>query len=255
VILRAAAGLAAAAGVGLAGQEAQGLLPDLHPRPPGRLIVGGTHPPFRLGFASAVGNIGAGPLRLDAARRSRSHSEMQAAQLVRTANGGDLRYPSVGVVRYSGGRGHGHWHLVGFQRYELRSADGAVVISAHKQGFCLGDRYRVRPSARFPGQPPKPPFRGNCGKDKPALLRLTQGISVGYGDNYGPFAGGQSFNLTGLPEGEYLLIARVNPDRSLRERDYGNNASAVRLQLLWPRGESRPAKVKMVAVCLAAERC
>ena len=60
------------------------------------------------------------------------------------------RLPAGSLLRYVRARGHSHWHLMGFARYELRRPDGdALARRARKQGFCLGDRYRAGAAARL----------------------------------------------------------------------------------------------------------
>ena len=127
-------------------------------------------------------------------------------------------------MRYVRSPDHEHWHLLGFERYELRRAAGrARLVTDRKTGFCLGDRYRARGRA-LRAQPPEPVYTGRCGLERTALLGLTEGISVGYGDVYDPNLEGQSLRLTGLDAGRYRLVHRVNVGRRLHESSYANNA-------------------------------
>ena len=147
---------------------------------------------------------------------------------------------------------HKHWHLLGFERYELRRAGGrAGLVTDRKTGFCLGDRYRAR-GRELPARPPEPVYTGRCGLERTALLRLTVGISVGYGDVYDPNLEGQSLRLTGLAEGRYRLVHRVNVDRRLRESSYANNASSLLLRLSWRAG--RPS-VRVLNSCPDTAHC
>jgi hypothetical protein len=59
---------------------------------------------------------------------------------------------------------------------------------------------------------------------------------VGYGDVYLPHLEGQSIDITGLPDGTYRPVHRVNPDRRLIESNYGNNVASVLIRVAWPRG-------------------
>ena len=80
-------------------------------------------------------------------------------------------------------------------RYELRRADGSLVGPDRKTGFCLGNRYEIRPHLE---REPGPHF--GCGKNKPDALGVKR-ISVGYGDDYDAHLEGQEFEITGLPAG------------------------------------------------------
>ena len=158
----------------------------------------------------------------------------------------------VGRMRYVRSPDHEHWHLLGFERYELRRAAGRPrVVTDRKTGFCLGDRYRAR-SLELRGQPPEPVYTGRCGLERTGLLGLTVGISVGYGDVYDPNLEGQSLRLTGLDAGRYRLVHRVNVGRRLRESSYANNASSLLLQLRWRAG--RPS-VRVLKSCAEGARC
>jgi hypothetical protein len=212
-------------------------LPDLDQEPPWNLEVtrdrarGG----YRLGFSSAVRNVGAGPLIVSGRRRAGTLT-MTVDQLIEQEDAPIAVVEGVGRMRYVRSPDHEHWHLLGFERYELRRAGGrAGLVTDRKTGFCLGDRYRVR-GGELPARPPEPVYTGRCGLERTALLRLTVGISVGYGDVYDPNLEGQSLRLTGLEAGRYRLVHRVNVDRRLRESSYANNASSLLIRLRWRSG-------------------
>jgi hypothetical protein len=95
-------------------------------------------------------------------------------------------------------------------------------------------------------------FTGGCGWDSPQLLTVDEGISVGYGDDYAANLEGQYLPLTGVPDGRYELIHRVNADRRLLERDSGNNAASVRLRLRWQDGVPR---ITVLKTCPDSARC
>jgi hypothetical protein len=235
-----------------AGQASRELLPDLEQRVPFTLRVSSDAGRFRLGFASAVSNVGDGPLVVRASRPGRKVKTMTARQLVQTDAGRERAGPVVGRLRYEHAETHSHWHLLPFDDYELRAIGADTTVSlAVKQGFCLGDRFRDARASEL-DSPPRPAFRHECGKGFPGLLRMREGISVGYGDLYRPNLEGQSFDVTGLPAGEYVLSHEVNRGRQIRESDYANNAASVLLRLDWPNGSPQ---VEIVAECPATTRC
>ncbi len=55
-------------------------------------------------------------------------------------------YPNGGFLRYTVAPPHRHWHLMDFQRYELRRAsDHSLVVRDRKSGFCLADHWALVP--------------------------------------------------------------------------------------------------------------
>ena len=158
----------------------------------------------------------------------------------------------VGRLRYVRSPDHEHWHLLEFERYELRRPGRrAPLVTDRKTGFCLGDRYRAR-GRDLPRRAPTPVYTGRCGLGASARLRLVEGISVGYGDDYPANLEGQSLGVSGLDAGRYVLVHRVNAERLLRETNYGNNASSLLLGLRWRAGEPR---VRVLRRCPATEHC
>lgn len=222
-------------------------LPDLDQALPGAISIETRKGSRVLVFASAVDNVGAGPLVIEGSRTSHAVGTMRIRQLVTQADGSTAVRSLPGRLQYVHSETHSHWHLLGFERYALRRAsDGRLVAPDRKTGFCLGDRYRIEsPPAAAPS---KAVWVRECGRGRTRLLRLRQGISPGYGDDYVPALEGQLVNLTGVPDGRYLLVHRVNDDRSIRESSYENNAASVLLEL---RGHT----VRILARCPDSATC
>ena len=251
-----AAALAAAPGdtSGITPDSAR--LPDLDQELPWDLLVTSTGPStareYRLGFASAVRNIGDGPLIVSGRRQWGAIPTMTADQLIESADAPMAVVEGVGRLRYVQSRDHEHWHLLDFERYELRHAGGSTRrVTDRKTGFCLGDRYRTRGRA-LPAQPTAPRYTSRCGLGATGRLGLVEGISVGYGDDYPANLEGQSLPLTGLAAGRYVLTHRVNVRRRLRETDYSNNAASLLLRLQWRAGAPR---IGVLRRCPDTERC
>jgi hypothetical protein len=222
-------------------------LPDLDQELPWKLVITGDRDRgYRLGFASAVRNLGRGPLIIAGRRPRAATPEMTASQQIERKGAPIRVVEDVGRLRYVRSPDHEHWHLLGFDRYELRRPGrSAALVRDRKTGFCLGDRYPVW-SPRLPARPRDPVYTSRCGLEATGLLELTEGISVGYGDDYKANLEGQSLRLTGLPGGRYLLVHRVNVGRALRESDYTNNAASLLIRLRWRAG--RPS-VRVLGSC------
>jgi Lysyl oxidase len=244
-----AAGLPTAA----AGSER---LPDLDQAVPRDLVITRATPGgravYRLGFRSAVSNVGRGPLIIVAHRPDRATRAMAGDQVIERAGAPMEVVPGAGRLRYVVSSDHRHWHLLGFDSYELRPAGRrTAAVRDRKTGFCLGDRYEARARTRAHA-PPKPVYTGRCGLDEPGLLGIKEGISVGYGDDYKANLEGQYLPLTGLRPGRYVLVHRVNADRALHELDYRNNAASLLLDLRRRHGEPM---IRVVRSCPATARC
>jgi hypothetical protein len=198
-------------------------LPDLVQLRPTSISVAG--PPYRLTFAASFANVGRGPLVVVATRTSAEVETLRVDQLVR-----DRRIRGVGVARYVVSRGHRHFHVLRFDRYEL-VRDGKVVVRDRKTGFCLGDRTPLRrpaPPAAFGGL--------QCGRDRPRALAVREGLTPGWADPYPPVVEGQYLPLAGLPAGRYALRHTVNPSHRVLESSYANNSASVRFELSWKDG-------------------
>ena len=160
--------------------EGARLLPDLDQEPPSGLILARGAHRWRLGFNSAVRNIGAGPLIIDGHRQSHTERTMDAEQMIRRTAGRREVVKSVGRLRYTRSPDHEHWHLLGFDHYELRRPSGArALVRDRKSGFCLGDRYLVTDPV-LPARPRESVYRSRCGLERPGLMGVREGISVGY---------------------------------------------------------------------------
>ena len=232
------------------------LRPDLDQQAPGELSIQvSSSGRFRLGFRSATDNVGEGPLAVFAVRASPVVPTMQATQRVRVAGGGLRTYPAAGFLRYTYSPEHSHWHLMGFQRYELRSAaDHRLLLRDRKSGFCLNDRWG-NAAQGYRGPRRRPVFTDYCRRGLTGAMFVSQGTSVGYSDIYPAHYHGQNLDVTRIPAGTYVLVHRANPNLSLRELRYENNASALRIRLTWPGGRGRRPHVLILQRCPASEYC
>jgi lysyl oxidase len=213
------------------------LLPDLHQLPPAAISVTEAAGVHHLTFLSAVENVGEGPLVVEGRRATRADETMSVEQRLRRSDGSSSPFRVEAELRYVSSETHAHWHFLDFERYELRqAADGKLIAPDLKTGFCLGDRFDASPR-EIPNEPGQAVWTQECGRRSPGLLRIRQGISPGYGDDYVPTLEGQYIVLDGVPAGRYRLVHRVNPARALREADYSNNSASVLLDLVWRDGE------------------
>jgi len=223
-------------------------LPDLVAAPPSHVTVGtlyaGGHYHSYLGFNTRVTNRGPGALDLVGHRRPGS-AVMVADQLVHRRGAAPRVVRGVAWLRFER-KGHGHWHLLPFASYELRSADGGRLrMRGRKQGFCI-DGFSVGLVAARPRMPTI------CGEGRPHALSVHEELGVGEADEYGRFLAGQSIFLDGVPAGRYDLVLAFNRTRRLRERDYANDIATTVVRLADTAGV---ATVQTLRTCRHAPPC
>ena len=95
---------------------------------------------------------------------------------------------------------HHHYHIRDFSNYALLNPDGSVAAPGHKQAFCLEDLIKYsndRPSAGY-----------TC---------ANQGITSGWADWYFKQLSGQWIDITGVPQGDYIVRAEINAAHTFDE--------------------------------------
>jgi hypothetical protein len=207
--------------------------PNLLQRPPSGLVI--QHEErgrWLLGFTSMVDSRGPGILWIRGTRAAGSHV-MQVRQLVQLV-GGNARVDAMsGELRYVVAPPHYHWHLLGFDHYELRSAsDFRLRVRDYKSGFCLADHWGH--AIGISHGPPR--FLSNCEQFHRDARFVQEGSSVGYTDRYPAFFHGQQLDITKLPAGRYWLVHRANEDFHLRETSYRDDVASLLIRLTWRSG-------------------
>ncbi|MFD9700830.1 lysyl oxidase family protein [Lentzea sp. NPDC059081] len=238
---------------------------------------GGRVGAVRLRFTTAIDNVGDGPLLLHAHRGSTATETMKVRQAVQSGVDGSIartfgeaRRATRSSAYYEPAPTHEHWHLLHFEYFQLRTPGGDVVVTDRKNGFCIGDRYRV------PGDLPHRPTDDEtpagqlarsldghmCGHHDPSAVDTMFGISVGSGDDYRKEVDFQWLDLTRVPSGVYDVVNTVNSDRALLEKDYDNNTSSIAISLQWPDGAANPPsridtapQVRLIRSCPGRVRC
>jgi hypothetical protein len=209
---------------------------------------------FHLGFSSNVQNWGNGPLAIHGSRAS-TGDKMMADQIITRTDGTTRTVDDVGPMRFVSYPSHNHWHFLKFDTYELRRAsDYKLLAPDMKTGFCLGDRFKVDQPG-ISGRTGPAVFTGGCGWDSPQLLTVDEGISVGYGDDYGAQLEGQYIDITKVPAGDYYLVHRANPKHLIKETNYKNNVASVGVRITWPKGTKQAPKVVKEKICMHSDHC
>jgi hypothetical protein len=204
------------------------VLPDLRQVVPDRIgisLIGGA---WRLGFDSRVFNDGPGYLKISGT--GSGDGTMVADQIIQMSDGTTTTVPAVGDLRYVENPTHRHFHFLDFERYELRLPDSdQTLLKDEKTGFCLANAFTS----------------DICGRDKPTLTSVEEGLAVGGSDLYSRYVEGQYITIdpATVPAGDYLLVHRVNPNGALAEANPANDAASVRLQITWSSGGTPSATV------------
>jgi len=95
---------------------------------------------------------------------------------------------------------HNHYHIRDFSNYQLLNMDRTVAAQGHKQAFCLEDSFKYANDNRSNGY--------TC---------ASQGITSGWGDWYFKQLSGQWIDITGVPEGDYIVHVEINAARTFPE--------------------------------------
>ena len=199
--------------------------PDLDQRAPSQVAVAKHRRPVqaRLHLRRRQRRPRAGLDPWDARRAD----DDRAASSSGSRRAGSSRHVDAGLLRYTWSSTHTHWHLIHFERYELRRArDFRLVGRDRKSGFCLADHYGTarrtrRPARSFSATARRVPRRASSWSrarpsDTPtATLRTSTA---------------RTSTSTGIPRRRLRARPPREPDRWLRERSYDNNAASVRLR-------------------------
>jgi hypothetical protein len=194
---------------------------------------------WRLGFASEVSNDGPGYLKMTG--HGPGGAPMVADQVVQMSDGSTTTVPGIGEMHYVIGGGHEHWHLLDFERYELRKPTDPenTIVKDQKTGFCLANAFTS----------------DICGRNHPEYTTVSEGLAVGGSDKDLAYLEGQYLIIdpTTTPNGDYLLVNRVNPTGALLDADPSDNAASLRIQLTWaPSGQP---SVTITNSCAASIYC
>lgn len=188
-----------------------------------------------LRFDQILGNVGAGTfeLRYDA---NGVATDQQLLQRVYRSDGSWSERPAG---RYEFHPTHAHLHYRNFAVSELWASDehgrrlgDEPVRVGSKNGFCVQDVENIwfgrhgdaARSYYFP-QCDAPTDSGTSGPV------LRQGMSVGWGDVYNWFLPDQYIEVSGVPDGYYLLDTTADADGLVLETSEHNNSASALIRI------------------------
>ena len=151
---------------------------------------------------------------------------------------------------------HGHYHIKDYADYRLWTTAGYAqwkALRAANPEACAADVLAANPSLQ--SQLVRGNKLGLCFFDVVMMGQISgsselcpgtfdpetyfdcdfAGLSVCWADIYEPglfgVVDGQWIDITGLPDGQYVLENESNANRLITETDYSNNSSAIRLRI------------------------
>lgn len=216
--------------------SARPLLPDIGVRTLRQFFittVGGTK---LLKFPAVTVNVGNGPMEIRATRSSSASNDWVGKQVVHNTDGSTTTLGATGAIFYFAGDGHSHWHIRDFDSYQLFDSSGTELKRGEKHGFCFEDNTTYRDwvgSPRHPEVPTSPVYthEGSCGEGRPGATSMVHGLSVGWGDTYPSSLPDQAIDITGIPDGTYLVRVTADWQHFWEETNESNNSASAQIRI------------------------
>lgn len=192
-----------------------------------------------LRFDQVIANQGEGPFEL----RYRMEGIATDQQLRQRVFSSDGPSTDVAVDTYELHPTHAHFHYKNFgQAFLYRSrADGSLepVRQSGKNGFCMIDVENTRFGAdaggvAHRGEAPRTYYfpRCNAPSERDAAgVSMVNGISAGWADVYNWYLADQYIEISGIPDGTYILETVANPAGTVHETTLDDNRARVTIHL------------------------
>jgi hypothetical protein len=181
-----------------------------------------------LRFDTVVVNLGPGPFDVFGRQDPADPVGMlDVVQRITTDASGSAwaEHATTAHMMFSGD-GHNHWHVIGLQEWTLTNDRADVLRRGVKTGFCFWDNYRYGSTAAAHYLPST---TWACFQRADGTVPM--GLSSGWGDEYPSTIAFQYIDITGLPNGEYLLTLKADAQTAFAEGDEDNNTSWVRIRI------------------------
>ncbi len=207
-------------------------LPDLQLEVPTGAISIGTNTSTghrQLQFTHITWDAGAGPFEIDPTYDSRTGTATFTQEIYQSTGPGvwtkDYSVPVAATGVFVSPSDY-QFPLTKFTLNNVNAdgSMGSVVATSPKSDYCItGDTY-VGGVPNTPNQTYIP--QSNCTNASDPL-----GWSVGWGDEYDQTDSGQPIDLTGVPDGTYILQGIVDPQHVITESNPDNNVTDTELQI------------------------
>jgi hypothetical protein len=188
--------------------------------------VGGTGERRLLRFTFATPNLGAGDVVIGNPQDRPELFEFSTCH-------GHAHFKEYADYRLWTTSGYNQWNALRAAQPNALPADllaanpglASQMTEGAKRGFCMIDIWDYGSS--------RPKRYTDCS---------FQGITVGWGDVYHQALDGQWIDITGVPDGNYVLEVEVNAERIIQESNYTNNRASLPITIAPP-----PAPIGLVA--------
>ena len=194
-------------------------LPDLQTVVPQHLQIVNAHQEEILRFTNGIANLGPGHWHMDPIFPADPNDPVLAVQKVFDADRNIVQEKIVSEFQFH--ENHNHWHIGDVALFEVRAGavDGPLAGNSVKQTFCIIDSYALEGNS-----PTRDREFWDCEVS-------TQGVQVGWVDQYHQSTDGQAIIITGAEPGLYYLVSTSNPDGVFLETDTTNNTAWVSFEL------------------------
>jgi hypothetical protein len=190
-----------------------------------------------LRFDTLFGNVGEGPLEMRFAIPRDPASDARTISQRIYRSDGTFEERSGGQWEFH--NAHGHYHYTAFGLSRLWATDGTgarvgpePIRTGDKVSFCMIDTDLEAFGVK--GNGPRTYHATDCLAPTESDADndyLVQGMTPGWGDLYDWFLPDQYIEVSGLPDGDYILDTTTDPGGLLTESDTSNNCASVVVRL------------------------
>jgi len=174
--------------------------------------------------------------------RIKDTKEMDAYQYFYDDNGNEVGSAPAGGLQWDPRPGHNHWHFKAFATYRLLNSTRTLTERSGKEAFCLAPTDAINLNTENANwKPASTDLSTACGSE--GALSIREVLDTGWGDTYGQYLPGQSFNVTNLANGVYYIEVLANPDHKLAESNVNNNSALRKIRIGGTVGGKRTLKV------------
>lgn len=188
-----------------------------------------------LRFDQSIANFGQGPFELRYGIETLLDTQELRQRIYRSD--GTTRDRLADHYEFHAAHAHFHYKSFGLTRLWVSDIDGgrlgdAPERSGRKNGFCVVDienQWAGRPESVDEPQYSDP--QCHVPSDVSSGVEMVQGISRGWADIYAAHLEGQYVEITGIPDGFYLLETIADPDNTVEETNERDNSVFTHIQL------------------------
>lgn len=208
--------------------DASAVLPDLGMLAPKDFSIQSRPRGVRwLRFDSVVVNVGPGLFDVYGQGPADSDGMLPVMQRVQDGVGGWTENATTARMFFAGD-GHNHWHVENLQDWTIASVnDRATPLRrGAKTGFCFWDNYDYTATGPIVYHPST---TSACSRRADGAVPM--GLSVGWGDEYPSTIAFQYIDITGLPNGDYIVSLEADLANQFVEADELNNTGWATIRL------------------------